>query len=316
MGKNKKSLLPIKAHYFFFMTGMGCILPYAVVFGKQLGISEVAIGCITSILPFIFLLFKPVFGFFIDYFQDYRKLIFIVLLFSTTCFFVLLETVPFNNKSHLSIESSMCFNSSLCENQVLNDHSCIILKTNESIPLEELCNNLNKTTTLSVCNIYCELKNTDSLYYSGTFWTFTLFMSLGSIGYNVANSVSDAICFDMLGDGGQPYYGQQRVWGSAGFGIGAFLGGFLVDKWSSDLSIKDYTPAIIFAAVFGAVDLICCSKLKLPKVNKSDNILKEVLALIIKPHITTFLCFAVCVGFCDSFIMVYLLWYVSFYLYF
>lgn len=33
-----------------------------------------------------------------------------------------------------------------------------------------------------------------------TFWTFVLLMCVGTIGYNVANCVSDATCFDMLGE--------------------------------------------------------------------------------------------------------------------
>lgn len=68
--------------------------------------------------------------------------------------------------------------------------------------------------------------------------------------------------FVCLGEGGQPYYGQQRVWGAAGFGIGAFFGGFCVDHWSSDQTVKDYTPAIILAITFCAIDLLCCFKLK------------------------------------------------------
>lgn len=39
----------------------------------------------------------------------------------------------------------------------------------------------------------------DCLYRSFRFWAFVLLMSMGSIGFNVANSISDAICFDVLG---------------------------------------------------------------------------------------------------------------------
>ena len=40
----------------------------------------------------------------------------------------------------------------------------------------------------------------DCLYDTATFWLFILFMCFGTIGFNVTNCVSDAICFDMLGN--------------------------------------------------------------------------------------------------------------------
>ncbi|KAG6795283.1 major facilitator superfamily domain-containing protein 6 [Apis mellifera caucasica] len=55
--------LPIKAHYFFFMAAMGPILPFLPVYGKQLGISALIMGSITAILPILFLIAKPTFGF-------------------------------------------------------------------------------------------------------------------------------------------------------------------------------------------------------------------------------------------------------------
>lgn len=39
-----KQLLPVKAHYFFFMAALGPILPQINVFGRQLGISPSAMG--------------------------------------------------------------------------------------------------------------------------------------------------------------------------------------------------------------------------------------------------------------------------------
>jgi hypothetical protein len=56
----------------------------------------------------------------------------------------------------------------------------------------------------SHCELSCILHETerekDCLYGTPTFWGFVLLMSLGTIGFNVANSVSDAICFDVLGE--------------------------------------------------------------------------------------------------------------------
>lgn len=59
-------------------------------------------------------------------------------------------------------------------------------------------------------------------------------------------------------------FGKQRVWGTAGFGIAALIGGYfmsLVD--SKGLStIEDFFPASCLCGVCILVDLACCHKLK------------------------------------------------------
>lgn len=37
------------------------------------------------------------------------------------------------------------------------------------------------------------------VYHMWQFWTFIVLMSIGTIAFNVVNSVSDAICFDVIG---------------------------------------------------------------------------------------------------------------------
>lgn len=50
------------------------------------------------------------------------------------------------------------------------------------------------------CDVNCDAsEDNPCLYTSITFWGFVLLMSLGNIGFNVSNGISDAICFDVLG---------------------------------------------------------------------------------------------------------------------
>lgn len=50
------------------------------------------------------------------------------------------------------------------------------------------------------CSVACDNFNDNyCLYKSMTFWGFVILMSLGNIGFNVSNCISDAICFDILG---------------------------------------------------------------------------------------------------------------------
>lgn len=62
-------------------------------------------------------------------------------------------------------------------------------------------NSFDCPSTTSKCNFTCfpDKSAQDCLYGTTQFWIFVLLMSLGTIAFNVANSVSDAICFDVLG---------------------------------------------------------------------------------------------------------------------
>lgn len=73
---------------------MGPILPQINVFGKQLGISSVVMGSITGVLPLLFLVSKPIFGFIVDYFSKLRKVIFLGLLITLGTAYALLYFLP------------------------------------------------------------------------------------------------------------------------------------------------------------------------------------------------------------------------------
>ncbi|XP_025074837.1 uncharacterized protein LOC105430126 [Pogonomyrmex barbatus] len=88
------SQLPIKAHYFFFMAAMGPIVPYLSVYGKQLGVSSVVIGSIVAILPIAYLIATIIFGYIADYFNTWRKAIFVTILVLTTVFYIFLYFLP------------------------------------------------------------------------------------------------------------------------------------------------------------------------------------------------------------------------------
>ncbi|KAJ8961416.1 hypothetical protein NQ318_014662 [Aromia moschata] len=132
-------------------------------------------------------------------------------------------------------------------------------------------------------------------------------MSLGTIGFNVTNSISDAICFDVIGE--QYDYGKQRVWGTIGFGLSALIAGYVVDLFSG--SSISYTPAFIVMLVCSIFDLTACVKLKLPIIESPENIFKDIRRLLNNRRVITFIFFAVFAGIVDSFIIYYLFWYLE-----
>lgn len=123
--KMRDDLLLIKGHFFFLFAGkyfpllyarfryiigvcvyvcanlwnllfsaLGPILPFISVIGKQLGISEVAMGSIFAVMPILFFVMKPVYGFIVDYFVKQRTFIFTLTVALMGISYLLIYFVP------------------------------------------------------------------------------------------------------------------------------------------------------------------------------------------------------------------------------
>lgn len=150
-------------------------------------------------------------------------------------------------------------------------------------------------------------------YETLSFWCFVFLMCLGTIGFNVSNCVSDAACFDVLGDKTMKY-GAQRVWGTIGFGFTALFSGIFVHIYHTESSNQNetLTPALLIMLIFGIFDLISIKWLELPKfTSEGESIATKVMDLLHKKEIVIFLCFAALAGILDSFIIYYLFWYLE-----
>ncbi|XP_076344916.1 major facilitator superfamily domain-containing protein 6-like isoform X2 [Tachypleus tridentatus] len=87
-------LLPIKLHYFIFFGALAGLIPFLPVFAKQLGISSTALGLIYTILPLLVMIFRPLVGSLVDYFQNLR-LIWIVTIVLTIIFYLAINFTPY-----------------------------------------------------------------------------------------------------------------------------------------------------------------------------------------------------------------------------
>ncbi|XP_014255175.1 uncharacterized protein LOC106669867 [Cimex lectularius] len=326
MGRINKNLLPIKAHFFFFMSAMGPILPYLPVFGRMLGISELAIGTINAVLPIVNIVIKPIFGYLLDFFNNSRKLIFILVLLFTSVIFLSMTFIPQDLKL---VENMECNKLPICEGEItqagkskpgFTREFCIWECPRESVKLHVLISRDNKTCSIGkrlqcadkeVCKLRCR-DHKSGTYLSPQFWLFVICIALGNAGFAVSNCLSDVICFDLLGAGGENAYGKQRVWGSIGFGLVAFSGSLLHYLYSNtNYTSTDYMPAFLLATFCMIIDLLCCTKLKLPALPKSSGIMKDALQVLKKPQVAVFIVFAVFIGICDSCVIFFLLWHLE-----
>lgn len=151
----------------------------------------------------------------------------------------------------------------------------------------------------------------DRFYMTATFWAFVILMCVGTVAFNVANCIGDAVCFDVLGPERGSKYGAQRAWGTAGYGITALLGGWLIDRVSPLDGYKDFTPAFVVVLVATAVDLFSCRALTLPSLSSPDDSGKALRDVLKIPKVMVFITFAIVAGTFDSFIIYYMFWFLE-----
>lgn len=120
------------------------------------------------------------------------------------------------------------------------------------------------------CDVECEDDTINEILSGATdeqvkstyqFWLFFCFLIVSWAGMAVVVSVGDAICFEMLGDKPQRY-GNQRMWGSIGWGTFSIISGLLIDKFSEGKATKNYAIGFYMMAVLILLDMLVSSKLK------------------------------------------------------
>lgn len=90
-----------------------------------------------------------------------------------------------------------CYSSN-CD-YLTNSSNQIISLINENFSIC-LTDHLLLNTTDDICDFSCYWNESDApMYTATTFWSFVILLCLGTIGFNVTNCISDAVCFDVLG---------------------------------------------------------------------------------------------------------------------
>ncbi|KAF2356592.1 Major facilitator superfamily associated domain [Trinorchestia longiramus] len=136
------------------------------------------------------------------------------------------------------------------------------------------------------------------------FWAFFFLMMVGMVSFCTANSFSDAVTVETIGPSGN--YGSQRAWGSLGWGLMGPVSGLLVDWWSGNAELKDYTPAYLLVFLIMGIDVALSTRLHVPKLEADCNVWSSVWPLLRQPRFLLFLFFSVLNGCFDGVVLNFL----------
>ncbi|XP_068244986.1 major facilitator superfamily domain-containing protein 6-like [Palaemon carinicauda] len=226
-------LFPIKLHYLVRFSGTGPLTPFLPVIARHKGVSETVISLLWTIMPFISLLSKTCMGALSDYYRVHRQVF-------------------------------------LCSLMVMIASFIGIYFTPDIIPIAA---NTSENGTQMLVNLTDQAMQNESLYVLGSerstayllkryeFWLLFLCLLGQYCGHITTITMQETICFSLLGDALHKY-GEQRLWGTLGWGISAVAGGALVDWYSRGMQEPDYAPAYAMAVVFLTIDLMVVGRMK------------------------------------------------------
>lgn len=142
------------------------------------------------------------------------------------------------------------------------------------------------------------------------FWTFFTLLIISWAGMAVVVSVGDAICFEMLGDNPQRY-GNQRLWGSVGWGTFSIISGFLIDKFSQGQVTKNYAIGFYLMGILILIDMGVSSKLEYSQTKMSSNIFKDVAEILKSARVIVFFLWTIAVGLGTAMVWNFLFWHLE-----
>ncbi|XP_022182048.1 major facilitator superfamily domain-containing protein 6-A-like isoform X2 [Myzus persicae] len=143
-----------------------------------------------------------------------------------------------------------------------------------------------------------------------TFWLFFGTLTILNTGTMARSVLENTICLGLLGEN-KYKYGEQRVWGSIGWGTMSFVSGMVIDWFSKGQDYKNYTPGIIIALMAGILDLFVALKIKVVENIESKIVASGVKKCLADVRVLSFLLWVVAFGFFNAFIWYYLFWYLE-----
>ncbi|GFT40483.1 hypothetical protein NPIL_596491 [Nephila pilipes] len=140
------------------------------------------------------------------------------------------------------------------------------------------CNCIAENSPIFACvsmNPCLLVEDNVSVYKTYQFWVFTLLAVISGTSATTVFCLSDAACYEVLGDR-TDLYGKQRLWATVSWGITSLLAGFSNDIATGSFKSINYDPGFYLMLVLVGVDLILLLKIRLTKAKISRNIYSDV----------------------------------------
>ena len=287
-----RTLLVSKVFYFFYFAAIGSLTPYMALYYKHsLLLPAHLVGIILSLKPFCLFVSAPVVGTIVDKYNKVKVVLFVAL----TTYIVsslLITIVPPVTESCLSevnqkLNISNRLSASLHENKShhigrLESHQLQheLSKHHKPKPVHEL-GNKEMWEEAWLFDLYRKIDEKSYQKAKTVFITVLIITIFRELVGATSNTLADVATFQTLGN--RPYeYGEQRLWGTVGWGFMAFITGSIVShqyKHQSDLCPEKvwdiYRPFFYVYCVLMTIALFVSTRFKFlqeeEEVNDKNN---------------------------------------------
>lgn len=141
------------------------------------------------------------------------------------------------------------------------------------------------------------------------FWTYFVLRFLATTMLSAAVTIMDPIVLQMVEKYGGDF-GRERLSSSLGMAIFSPITGFLIDYSSRGLGYTNYSAAFYTFDILLIISALAVLTMPLGEKLPADNVFKDLIKLLMMPHVMTFIIFMFILGnfwgFIESFLFLYL----------
>eukprot|EP00795_Rhopilema_esculentum_P014631 gene14631-5716_t len=319
---NRKLLLP-KAFYFCFFSAWGSLLPYLALYFKQLLLTPSQVGILLGLKPFVNFLATPVWGAIVDKFHIHKFAVVVSMIaLITSTFAMCLVPGPAQQKV---VINNHCNRTDLADfMQMTGSEIDKMVTYGAESETDSLSFFFSKSRWPWVMDFFSTNLDQDPIQVkykidaSRTFTSLFLITLFGTLIAAPALALVDTATLQMLGKETHRY-GRQRLTGSLGWGMGAFIVGASLQtthkcSMKKNREIVDYIPAFYVFAVMMTLGLIVAIRFRFKtKEGKGGQgtSLGVGLSALKSPTYVMFLFTALYLGFLMAFIKTFLFWHLK-----
>lgn len=275
--KINRTLLPSKIFYFFYFSSWGSLMPYLALYFKEMHLSPCKVGVLMGLRPFVNFIFTPLWGVLVDRTKK-GKLVLMISL--TATIFTTFSLSLVSSREKICLHSQRSANHS--RRTLLNDS---FPRQWQNYSRGSLNLTLNSYTfyptsisALPWSLVFFSVDNYPSQTADTKHLFFQLFIILlfGNIMACPSVALVDTVTMKNLGKENHKY-GIQRLWGSFGFGVAAFMIGACLSttRYCPDLLTRpkliDYSMSFYAFALCMVFALLSATKLDFTVSHSTDD---------------------------------------------
>lgn len=315
---NRQFIAP-KLFYFFFFSAQGSLMPYLALYYKQLHLSAAEAGLVSGAKMYVAFFIIPLWSMLVDKFKVGR----LVFIMSSTALIATMLTISMAPGDICRIHSTVTTKRSYAVDGVSTfnqtmDSEYLSIQQNGGFKTRDSSDEAGFDTP----SFTVTLKDSGATHSHFNLFLFLFLVTVcGTVFSCPCLSLADSATVELLAKNSDTHkYGKQRLWGSAGNGLAAFIVGASISRTNlcpgEEKQVNYYLcfyiyAVLLFLAIIAGSRLQFNTKLELSCKEESSRLLTSLRQVLVNSNYLIFLFTVFFDGVAMSFIKTFLFWYLK-----